>query len=413
MNIIYTIFVYFVWFLSTYFIITFLLHVYKYKDELFKSPMLKKGDTLPKISIVISAFNEEKQIKKTILSLQKIDYPKDLLEIIILNDGSKDRTAKIALPYADGKHLIFIDNLVNKGKAACLNQGISLATGEFIACMDADSQVMPNILMKTVPYFKKRNVGAVTVTVEVEEKKTLLQKIVDLEFILGLSLFLKIFSFFDCIFVTPGPFSVFRKSMLDEIGGFDETNITEDLEIAYRIHKAGYRIENCMDTKVITYIPPTFKALHTQRKRWYSGAILTLWQHRNIFNDKNVGFFKFFIPFNYGLIFFGLGLFLYSTSLGIKNFIKYLSYYSLTNFNFLSNWSFNFDFLSISIFSFFGLSAIILTILFVTFGLVTTKKSIKKRSVGFIGYIFLFFLYQFFWLSSIILVLRRRRAKWR
>ena len=276
MNPAYTIFVYTVWFLSTYFIVTFILHTVKYRKVLFLSPTLKKGAKLPKVSIVISAYDEENQIGRTIRSLKALDYPKRLTEIIILNDGSRDRTAEIARRYADGRHIILVDNKRNKGKAACLNQGIKLASGEFIACMDADSQVSSDIIKKTLPYFRKEKVGAVTVTVEVNEKKTFLQKIIELEFILGLSLFLKVFSFFNCVFVTPGPFSIFRRSMLKEIGGFDAHNITEDLEIAYRIHKAGYRIENCMETKVRTYTPPTFNKLYIQRKRWYSGAILTL-----------------------------------------------------------------------------------------------------------------------------------------
>lgn len=413
MNLFYTIFVYTVWFLSTFFIITFLLHAVKYKKKLFESPKFKDKEILPMVSIIVPAYNEEKTIVDTIKSLKAIDYPKRLLEIIILSDGSKDNTSKIVSKYADGQRIIFIDNKVNKGKAACLNQGIKLAKGDFICCMDADSEVMPDIIIKTLPYFKKEKVGAVTVTVEAIETKTILQKVVDLEFILGLSLFLKVFSFFNCIFVTPGPFSIYRASMLKKIGGFDEKNITEDLEIAYRIHKAGYKIENTMATKVKTHIPNTFKKLHVQRKRWYTGAILTFWQHRDVLRRKDLGVYRYFLPFNYSLIFLGIALFLYSTYLGLSNLIKHLMLYSLTGYNFFEYWTFNFDMLSVSIFSFFGLSAFMLTLAFIIVGMNLTKNSIPKRVVGFFGYLFLFILYQLFWVSSIAAVVLKRKAKWR
>ena len=108
--------------------------------------------------------------------------------------------------------------------------------------MDADTIVEPDAIKKSLPYFNEGDVGAVTVSVEVNRPKSFLHKIIDLEFILGLSLFLKVFSFFNCIFVTPGPFSIYRKDVLDKIGGFDVNNIVEDFEIVFRIRKAGYKI---------------------------------------------------------------------------------------------------------------------------------------------------------------------------
>jgi cellulose synthase/poly-beta-1,6-N-acetylglucosamine synthase-like glycosyltransferase len=413
MNPIYTAIVYLVWICATYFIVTFLLYAISFRKRLFESASFEASSKLPTVSIIVPAFNEEEHIAETIHSLKKIDYPARLLEIIVLNDGSSDRTAEIVSGFADGNHLLFVDNLKNKGKAACLNQGIALAKGEFVATMDSDSQVIPNILMKTLPQFRNPKVGAVTVAVEVNEKRNLLQKVIDLEFILGLSLFLKVFSFFNCIFVTPGPFSVYRRSMLKEIGGFDEHNITEDLEIAYRIHKVGYIIENTTQRKVITYCPATLQKLYVQRKRWYSGAILTLWQHKSIFFDSRAGLFRYFIPFNYSLIFLGIILLIYTSYIGISNLVKQIMLYSHTGFNFFSHLTFNFDPFSISIFSFFGVSATLLTVLFVMVGMSLSKKSLSKKITGFFGYLFIFFLYSFFWVASMVNVALRRKAKWR
>ena len=408
----YSILVHIVWFLSTYFIIVFLLTLLKNKGNLYKSPKFGKNDELPKASIVISAYNEEKKIAESIESLKGIDYPKELYEVIIVNDGSKDKTRDVAIKYADGKNIIFIDNVENKGKAACLNQGIKIAKGGYVACMDADSIVSKDILRKTIPYFNDSKTGAVTVSVEVKNANNFLQRIIQLEYMLGLSLFLRVFSSFNCVHVTPGPFSIYRKSMLENIGYFDKDNITEDLEVAYRIHKSGYKIRNCMDTRVKTITPDNIKSLYRQRRRWYSGALITLWQHKDILFKRNSGLFSYFIPFNYSLITFGLGLFLLSTYLTISNAIKNISLYAFTNYNFFSNLSLNFDLLSLSIFGVFGISGIMGMIIIVTFGLKAIRSSPKRKPSLYFGYFLLFFMYQFFWLASFFLVLFRRKVRW-
>ncbi|MBI2523057.1 glycosyltransferase family 2 protein [Candidatus Woesearchaeota archaeon] len=408
----YSILVHIVWFLSTYFIVVFLLTLLKNKSNLYKSPEFSKNDALPKVSIVISAYNEEEKIAESIESLKTIDYPKEMYEVIIVNDGSEDNTKNIVLKYADGKNITFIDNTENKGKAACLNQGIKIAKGDYVACMDADSTVSKDILRKTTPYFKDSKTGAVTVSVEVKNANNFLQRIIQMEYMLGLSLFLKVFSSFNCVHVTPGPFSIYRKSVLEKIGYFDKGNITEDLEIAYRIHKSGFNIRNCMSTHVKTVTPDNVKSLYRQRRRWYSGALITLWQHKDILLKRNAGLFGYFIPYNYSLITFGLGLFLLSTYLTISNAIKNISLYAFTNYNFFSNLSLNFDLLSLSIFGIFGLSGIIGMIMLVTVGLKTIRNSPRKNPSLYFGYFLLFFMYQAFWLASFFLVLFRRKVKW-
>ncbi|MAH32913.1 hypothetical protein CL615_00830 [archaeon] len=411
MNIGYVVLVHVVWFLSTYFVIVFLLAIFSNKKILYESPKLKESNKLPKASIIVSAYNEEGTIANCIESLKKIDYPKELYEVIIINDGSKDKTANIVSKY-QSKNIIFIDNEKNNGKAACLNQGIGKAKGEYIACMDADSIVPEDILKKTVPYFEDNKIGSVTVSVEVMQANNFLQRIIRLEYLLGLSLFLKIFSLFNCIHVTPGPFSIYRKKLLDNIGYFDTNNITEDLEIAYRIHKSGYKIANCMTTSVKTITPNNFKGLYRQRRRWYSGALLTLWQHKDILMKNKVGLFGYFIPYNYMLIASGLGLFIFSIYLTMSNTFKILSYYALTNYNFFSNWTFNFDVLGISLFVFFGISGILGMVLLVTSGLNASRNSPKKKPSLYLGYFMLFLLYQAFWLASFFIVLTKRKVRW-
>ncbi len=412
MNSIYIGLVYVVWFLSTYFIVVLILSLIENKDKLFTSPALEKDDVLPKASIIISAYNEDDSIAASIESLQAIDYPKELFEIIVVNDGSTDKTSEVVKKYIS-KNIILIDNTKNKGKAACLNQGIAVAKGEFVACMDADSIVEPQILKKTIPYFKNPEHGAVTVSVLVKDPQNFLEKIIELEYILGLSLFLKIYSLFDTIQVTPGPFSIYRKSVLTEIGGFDPTNITEDLEIAYRIHKAHYKIAFCMTTFVKTIIPKNLPCLYRQRKRWYTGAILTAVQHRGMFFSRDYGLFGYFVPFNLSIIFLGLTLFLYSNYLLISNIITNISLFALTNYNFWTLLSLKqFDPLAISMFGIFGACSVGCTILTLIIGMRFARQSLRKRIPGSIGFVFLFFLYQLFWFVSLCTVITKRKLRW-
>ncbi|MEK6947125.1 MAG: glycosyltransferase [Nanoarchaeota archaeon] len=413
MNLAYSLIVSLVWFLSIYFNVVFLLALLSQKEELFKSPKLKNNQGLPKVSIIVPAYNEEDTIEQNITSLNRIDYPKDRLEIIIVNDGSRDNTSKI-INRLKGKNIIFIDNKNNKGKAACLNQGIEQSSGEFVACMDADSEVQSDILKKTVPYFSNKKIGAVTVTVEVKDAKNFLQKIIAVEYIIGLSLFLKVLSYFGAVHVTPGPFSIYRKKVLENIGRFDPKSTVEDLEIAYRLQKGGYKIACCIATKVRTITPGTFKSLYKQRKRWYSGAIYTIIKHHNVVFNSEIGYFSYIVPYTFLLILLGLSLFAFSVYLGLSNLIKSISFFSLTNFNFLSYITLKkFDVLTMGTLSFFGITAIATTILSMYICMKLSNTKIKKNILGVIGFPFIFFLYQIFWASSILAVIFRKKVGWK
>ncbi len=402
-----------IWFLSTYFAVVLLIIIITKRKAIFESPQELASGKLPSVTILVPVYNEGKKVKETLDSLKDVDYPSDKLEIIILNDGSKDNTSEIVNANL-GPRMTFVDNKKNKGKAATLNQGINLAKGEFIATMDGDSEVMPDILRKMVPYFQNKKIGAVTVTVEVKNPKTFLQKIIEIEYIIGLQLVLKVLSFFGALHVTPGPFSMYRKKAFDDVGLFDTTNIVEDHEIAMRFQEAGYKIANCTTTKVRTISPGTFKELYVQRKRWYTGSLLTLWQYRRLIMNRKVGMLGVIYPYTYILITGGLILVIYSMILSLSNLTKSLSFYALTDFNFFAHLSIeSIDLLTVSSLSILGTIAIMTTVLTVAVSLTVAKKSMRERIPGFIGFIFLFFLYQIFWGTSFISALTRKKVKWR
>lgn len=404
--------IYVVWFVSTYFVILFMMLLIRYRNNLFeKKPIIKKNN--PFVSILVPAYNEEKNILKTLESLKNIDYQN--YEIIVLNDGSKDNTSKIIKNYnKKNKNFLFVDNKFNKGKAAVLNQGIKIAKGDFVACMDADTLVTPNILKRALPEFNSEDIGAVTVSIDLKPKN-FLQKITEIEYAVGLSLSIGILCKLDCAHVTPGPFTIFRKSMFDKIGGFDENNITEDLEIAYRIQKYGYKIRCCLTTKVYTEVPRDFKALYKQRRRWYTGALQTLVKHKDVVLDKKRGLFGLFVPFNFTLVFLGVFVFLVSLFLSLRNLLKNISFYSLINYNFLQIIKqIEIDFLSyFSLFGILILSSLLLTAALAYLGLRILNKDIKQRLIGYIGFLPFGILYQIFWISSIFNFIFKREFEWK
>jgi cellulose synthase/poly-beta-1,6-N-acetylglucosamine synthase-like glycosyltransferase len=411
MNPVHAALAYFVWFLSTYYLLFFILTLFANESRLFERRRL--GAQRPLVTILVPAYNEQGKIAQTIASLKRITYER--VEVIVINDGSKDRTSDEtrAAIKGDGRFRL-IDRRENRGKGASLNDGIAAARGEYIVTIDADTVVEPNILQKVLPYFDDEKVGAVTVSVLVKRPQRFLHRVLELEYIIGLSLFLRLLSFMGIVFVTPGPFSIYRASMLRKIQGFDASNITEDLEIAYRIRFAGYRIVNCMDAKVYTILPPTFKGLYRQRRRWYTGAIQTMYQHRKQIFTTRQGLFSAFIVFNYSLIFVGIILFLSSMYLAASHLTQQLWEYQYTGWNFLENLKeYRFDILRFSGIEIIGLMGLLSTFVLLGLGLYYTRTNVRHKKAAIAGYPVLFFLYQLWWIAAIISAVRGKRVKWK
>jgi len=278
---------------SIYFILLFLsifwiMVLFTVKDG--KKPALRND--LPMFTAIVPAYNEEKTIRKTIESLVALDYPKEKKQIIIVNDGSKDTTRDIVETFIaqHAQESIILINQENKGKAAALNEGLAVATGEFFACLDADSFIEPKALKEMLPYFEQMDVAAVCPLLKVHNPRTVIEKIQWYEYIINM-LYKSLNGKLDCIHVTPGPFSVYRTNVVTSLGGYDEHNITEDLEIAIRLQKHHYKIIQTFDATVYTSSPKTWRKLFTQRVRWYKGSVENSLKYKEMIFNKNYGDF--------------------------------------------------------------------------------------------------------------------------
>ena len=262
--------------------------VYRKRKE-----MLFTDEELPFVSVLIPAWNEEETIQKTVESIMASNYRG--FEVLVMDDGSRDRTFKIAKALEKKYPNLKVYHKENGGKASALNFGIERAKGNFIFTMDADTYVHPESMKRMVRYFKDEKVMCVSPAMLVYEPKTVFQRIQQAEYLLGLFL-RKAFSALDSIFVTPGAFSAYRKEFFKKHGGYEVGNITEDLELALRIQYLGYRIENCPDAPAWTIAPAKFRESLLQRRRWYYGWIKNLWKYRKIFGKKYGDLGSFVIP---------------------------------------------------------------------------------------------------------------------
>ena len=405
------------WGLVTFFFMVVTLSVIKYWGEFYRDP---EGSTKGrKVSVVVPAYNEEKGIRDTIDSLLALEYPKELLEIIVVNDGSSDKTAGIAGEYAKDGRIILINNRENIGKSASLNEGIQSASGDLVACLDADTIVERDILEKTTPYFEDPKNSAVVVRVKVRKPENWLEKIIAMEYNMGLGFYLKLLSFLNCLYLTPGQFSIYRKSVLLELKGFDVGNIVEDTEIAYRMQKAGHRIACCLSAHAYTRVPDNLRSFYHQRKRWYAGTLQTVIQHRDVFFNRDLGNFGvFYMPINYASAFIGLLLFLSTIWLMLTAVYDFITYYSLIGFDVTVGIRETlahpeFDPLAVSFLYILGLTPFLMNAAMNYFAMRRMGEDVKETLFGFVFFLFFFIPYNILWMVSLYFVFSNRKVKWR
>ncbi len=379
-----------------------------------------KSERSQLVTIAIPAYNEEDTIKATIESVTSLDYPKDKMEILVVNDGSKDDTAKIVESLIKTKkdYRIILINQENAGKGSAMNNALRQAKGEFFISLDADSYVRSDALKVIMPYFDNSEVSCVLPVIKVKNPRTLMQKLQYVEYLVNF-FYKKLMSRLDCIHVTPGPFTVYRTDILKKVGGFDENNLTEDLEMALRLQKHHYKIEQILGTEVLTDAPKDFKAFYKQRNRWYKGSLINVWNYRNILFNRNYGEFGMFhLPavFSVALIAIVYVTYILSKYL-FKPALNYLNDMSYINFNIpfsISKTFNNFSLLDINYMTMFlGLSIIAISLIVLKNAFKFTQERI--RHALFSSSLFLVFyptVLAITWIGVVFDLVRGKRQKW-
>ncbi|MCX8194872.1 MAG: glycosyltransferase family 2 protein [Candidatus Micrarchaeota archaeon] len=246
----------------------------------------------PHVTIIIPSFNAKSTIFDCIRSCQRMKYP-GKFDILVVDDGSTDGSASL-LERLPG--ITLLKSKVQRGKAHALNFGIMHAKGEIVACVDSDTYPSEDALEKAVKHFyEDERVASVVVFISVNKPKNLLQRIQEIEYWISFGFFFKTIASIDGLYVTPGPTTFYRKDILQKLGGFDEQNLTEDMEIALRMQKFGYKIRACHETMVLTEVPDTLPKLFRQRLRWYRGGVMNILKYIDLFFNPKYGDFGLFI----------------------------------------------------------------------------------------------------------------------
>ncbi len=289
-------------------------------------------DALPPISVLVPAYNEEVTIASSVLSFLTLEYPRH--EVVLVNDGSKDGTmdelvraydlyevppvfprtiptASIRAVYRSRAHskLLVIDK-ENGGKADALNAAINAARFPYVIACDADTLIEPDALLRLArPFLLGRNIAAIGGTIRVVNACTVelgrvVKARVDSRWLAGCQTveYLRAFLFgrlgwnrIGGNLIISGAFGLFARQYLLAIGGYQTGNVTEDMDLAVRLHLylRDNNIKAAMpfipDPVAWTEVPTSRTILHRQRERWHRGLIGIVWERRGLLFNARYG----------------------------------------------------------------------------------------------------------------------------
>src|SRR5690625_2283768 len=380
------------------------LHSIKYKD--FKEEIVTLEKDYPQVSILIPAHNEEVVIEETIKAMLRLQYPKNKLEVIIINDNSNDDTGAIIDSYAKKHSCIKAIHTkpphAGKGKSGALNQGLKTATGEIIVVYDADNTPEPDAIYYLAFGLKNDpKAGAMVGKFRVvNANHNLLTRLINIETITFQWLAQAGRWFWFKMTTIPGTNFAIRRSILEKLGGWDEKALSEDTELSIRVYNMGYYIRFFPEAITWEQEPETLKVWWRQRTRWARGNLYVIFKYIFQFwklKNKKVFIDLYYFLFTYFLFFGGI---LLSHAIFVVNLMHDLK-------------------LSIGLVSYVLL--IVGFLLFVTEVCLALSMEHKQLSIkNFFVVLFMYFTYSQMWLflvayASILEIKRllfRQEAKW-
>jgi cellulose synthase/poly-beta-1,6-N-acetylglucosamine synthase-like glycosyltransferase/spore germination protein YaaH/peptidoglycan/xylan/chitin deacetylase (PgdA/CDA1 family) len=242
----------------------------------------------PRVAVLIPAYNEEKVIERTIQGALDSDYPN--LRVIVIDDGSKDRTLEIArrafaAEEAAGKVLILTKP--NGGKAEALNFGLEhIRDAELFVGIDADTIIAPDAIARLVPHFLNPKVAAVAGNAKVGNRVNLWTRWQALEYITSQNFERRALNTMGAVSVVPGAIGAWRVAPVREAGGYHVDTVAEDADLTMALLRSGYRVQYEDRALAFTEAPTTANALMRQRFRWSFGILQAVFKHRAVFARK-------------------------------------------------------------------------------------------------------------------------------
>jgi cellulose synthase/poly-beta-1,6-N-acetylglucosamine synthase-like glycosyltransferase len=347
----------------------------------------------PTFSIIVPTKNEENVINRCLDGIMNVDYPKEKIQIIVVDGKSVDNTYKICSEFCQKYPLNIkvISEKTVKGKPAALNLALPHVTGEIVAVFDADSLPEKDALSKVVAYFTDEKIMAIQGrTTSINEKTNALTRVIAMEekawfqaLLTGrekLALFVPLNG--SCQFI--------RRSVVEELGGWDENSLTEDVEFALRLVEKKHLIKYAPDVCSSQETPSTIGPLFKQRVRWYRGYMETAIKYGRLLDSLN----KRTIDAEISMA----GPFMMVVSL-----LSYINWFFIALFLSQSN----------PIINFTGLVIALTAVSLVSIGvaLVASEKPVKPHNILWVPSIYIYWLMQMFiagW-AFLKLVFRRKR----
>jgi cellulose synthase/poly-beta-1,6-N-acetylglucosamine synthase-like glycosyltransferase/spore germination protein YaaH/peptidoglycan/xylan/chitin deacetylase (PgdA/CDA1 family) len=233
------------------------------------------------VSVLIPAYNEERVIERSVSGVLASENVR--LEVIVIDDGSKDRTSEIVERLFANEPRVRLIKLENGGKARALNHGLAVAKSDIVVALDADTQFEPNTIARLARWFAAdERLAAVAGNAKVGNRINIVTKWQALEYITAQNLERRALAKLGAMTVVPGAVGAWRKQAITEVGGYPPETLAEDQDLTIAVQRDGWHVAYDQSAVAWTEAPQSFRQLARQRFRWAFGTIQCVWKHKAI-----------------------------------------------------------------------------------------------------------------------------------
>ena len=352
-------------------------------------------ELLPYFSIVVPVKNEEHVIDRLLDSLSTLSYPLNKREIIIVEDGSTDKTRDICMNYAkEHANVKILNKNLSNGKPSALNFGLTHAKGDIIAIFDADNVPAQDALLSVVEYFEDPKVAAVQGrTASINPKENMLTQFISYEEAVWCEAYLRGKDVLNLFVHLKGSCQFIRRDVLEQLQGFDEAVLSEDMEISARLIENDYKIRYASDVVAFQESPSNLKTLFKQRTRWFRGTMEVAFKYGRLMTKLNR------INFDAETTLFAPFILIASLTPYLAAFWAFSTFWSLDVI-----WSLVLQ---------FGILTTSLTMLICGIALIYVSKPRKVQSLLWLPFVYCYWSFQaFIALYAMLLIVLRRPRVW-
>lgn len=251
---------------------------------------LRSAEKSPSVSIMVPMKNEEKVVGRLLEALLNLNYSSQKIEIIIIDDGSTDKTFEICRKYITQypNRIKLLHRYESGGKPSALNYGLKHANGEIIATFDADSVPESDALLKAVEFFEDPSIAAVQGTIcSINADENMLTKFISYETAVRFRAYMQGKDVLKLFVPLAGTCQFIRRNVLRKIGGWSKKSLSEDMDISARLTEKGYNIKYAPDVRAWEENPSTLSQFINQRLRWYRGCLDAAFKYGRLVKKLN------------------------------------------------------------------------------------------------------------------------------